>query len=183
MRKNRITINQFIDKSLGEWKSIRSTHSLAFQEFENSKSKIFIRKIDIKNKKVVELLENYNSKDHINIIPISINWETISDWEEDQNTNRDQTILLFIPINKNEGVVLRNKGYTESTISSSEYLIDKNNNLNLKTIYNSTISEERICFLSNHVRSRYSVIRNQENDAVIQTSHTSEIRNISTLRD
>ena len=79
--------------------------------------------------------------------------------------------------------MLRNKGYTESVISSSEYLIDENEHLNLKTIYNSTVSEERICFLSTHIRSRYSVIRNQENNAVIQTSHTSEIRNISILKD
>ena len=89
---------------------------------------------------------------------------------------------MFLPKDKNKGLVLRNKGYTESQISSSEYLIDENDNLNIKTVYSSTISEERICFLSNHIRSRYSVIRNQENNSVIQTSHTSEIRNISILK-
>ena len=183
MAKNQIRIDQFINKSLGEWKSIRSTHSLAFQEFENSRSKIVIREIDIHKKKVVELLEKYRLEDQPNTISISISWETISDWEEDQKSKKDQTILLFIPKGINDGIVLRNKGYAESTISSSEYLIDKNNNLNLKTIYNSTVSEERIGFLSTHVRSRYSVIRNQENNSVIQTSHTSEIRNISTLKD
>ena len=56
-------------------------------------------------------------------------------------------------------------------------------NLNIKTNYSTTVSEERICFLSNHIRSRYSVIRNQENNTVIQTSHTSEIRNMSILKD
>ena len=91
--------------------------------------------------------------------------------------------MLFLPRDKNTGIVLRNKGYTESVISSSEYLIDEKENLNIKTIYNSTVSEEKICFLSTHIRSRYSVIRNQENNAVIQTSHTSEIRNISILKD
>ena len=91
--------------------------------------------------------------------------------------------MLFLPRDQNTGIVLRNKGYTESVISSSEYFIDENENLNLKTIYNSTVSEEKICFLSTHIRSRYSVIRNQENNAVIQTSHTSEIRNISILKD
>ena len=91
--------------------------------------------------------------------------------------------MLFLPRDENKGIVLRNKGYTESVISSSEYLIDDNENLNLKTIYNATVSEERICFLSTHIRSRYSVIRNQENNTVIQTSHTSEIRNISILKD
>ena len=183
MTKNLITINQFIKKSLGEWKSIRSTHSLAFQEVENSTSKITIKDIEINNTKVVELLNKYDLEYNPSVIAISISWQAISDWEEDQKSEEDQTILLFLPRDKNTGIVLRNKGYTESVISSSEYLIDENENLNLTTIYNSTVSEERICFLSTHIRSRYSVIRNQENNAVIQTSHTSEIRNISILKD
>ena len=47
MTKNLTIINQFIDKSIGEWKSIRSSHTLAFQEFENSTSKIYIKHISI----------------------------------------------------------------------------------------------------------------------------------------
>ena len=183
MTKNLITINQFIKNSLGEWKSIRSTHSLAFQEVENSTSKIVIKELEIKNKNVVKLLEKYNLGSAPSVIAISISWEAISDWEMDQKIEEDKTLLLFLPKDKNKGIVLRNKGYAESIISSSEYLIDENDNLNIKTIYSSTISEERICFLSTHIRSRYSVIRNQENNSVIQTSHTSEIRNISTLKN
>ena len=183
MKKNLITINQFIKKSLGEWKSIRSTHSLAFQEVENSTSKITIKDIEINNTKVLALLKKYELKHNPSAIAISISWQAISDWEEEEKSLEDQTILLFLPRDKNTGIVLRNKGYTESVISSSEYLIDEKENLNIKTIYNSTVSEEKICFLSTHIRSRYSVIRNQENNAVIQTSHTSEIRNISILKD
>ena len=183
MKKNLITINQYIKKSLGEWKSIRSTHSLAFQEVENSTSKIIIKKLEIKNKNVVKLLEKYDLTSKPIDIAISISWHSISDWDMDQKIERDKTILLFLPKDKNKGIILRNKGYSESVISSSEYLIDDNENLNIKTIYRSTFSEERICFLSTHIRSRYSVIRNQENNTVIQTSHTSEIRDLSILKD
>ena len=183
MKKNLITINQFIQKSLGEWKSTRSSHSLAFQEVENSKSKILINKIELKNKKVIELLKKFDLNLNPSIIAISINWQSLSDWEENTKIDKDQTILLFLPRNENSGIVLRNKGYTESIISSSEYLLDERGNLHIKTFYNTTVSEERICFLSAHVRSRFSVIRSQENDSVIQTSHTSEIRNTSTLKD
>ena len=183
MTKKLITINQFIKKSLGEWKSLRSTHSLAFQEVENSTSKILIKELDIKNKNVIELLEKNNFNFKPSVIALSISWQSISDWDMDQKPEENKTIILFIPKNKNKGTVLRNEGYSESIISSSEYLIDENENLNIKTVYSSTISEERICFLSTHIRSRYSVIRNQDNNAVIQTSHTSEIRNISIVKD
>ena len=90
---------------------------------------------------------------------------------------------MFLPKDKKKGIVLRNKGYTESSISSSEYFIDRHENLNIKTVYSSTISEERICFLSTHVRSRFSVIRDQTHRNVMQPSHTSEIRNLSILKD
>ena len=183
MTKKVITINQFIKKSLGEWKSTRSTHSLAFQEVENSNSKILIKEIEITSTKVAELLEKYNLTCSPSSIALSITWQSISDWDMDQKCEEDQTILLFLPRDKKKGILLRNKGYTETVISSSEYLIDENDNLHIKTIYNSTISEERICFLSTHIRSRYSVTRNQKNNSVIQTSHSSEIRNISTLKD
>ena len=183
MTKNLITINQFIEKSLGEWKSIRSTHSLAFQEVENSSSKILIKSVEEKNNKVIELLKKFNFSLNLPIVAISISWEALNDWEENKKFDEDQTILLFLPQNKNSGIILRNKGYTETIISSSEYFIDELENLNIKTTYSSTVSEEIICFLSTHVRSRYSVIRNKEHNSVMQTSHASEIRNIATSKD
>ena len=183
MTKNLTTINQFIDKSIGEWKSIRSTHTLAFQEFENSNSKIHIKHINKNHKKVVEIFKNYKFSLNLESISISINWQAISDWEEDNTSEGDETILIFLPKDENSGIVLRNKGYTESLISSSNYFVDEHNDLHIKTFYKSTVSEERISFLSTHIRSRFSIIRNLENNSVIQTSHTSEIRNLASLQD
>ena len=182
MTKNLTIINQFIDKSIGEWKSIRSTHTLAFQEFENSTSRIYVKYINKKNKKVVEIFKNYKFSLNIKSIAISIKWQAISDWDDDIGEG-DETILIFLPKDENSGIVLRNKGYTESVISSSNYFVDEQNNLHIKTVYKSTISEEKISFLSTHIRSRFSTIRNQETKSVIQTSHTSEIRNLASLKD
>ena len=100
MTKNLITINQFIKKSLGEWKSLRSTHSLAFQEVENSTSKIVIKELEIKNKNVVELLEKHNLSYKTSVIALTISWQAVSDWEKDQKIEADKTILLFIPKDK-----------------------------------------------------------------------------------
>ena len=183
MTKNLTTINQFIDKSIGEWKSIRSTHTLAFQEFENSTSKIYIEHINLKNKKVIEIFKNYKLSLNLDIIAIAVTWQAISDWEDDYMSEGDKTILIFLPKDENSGIVLRNKGYTETFISSSNYFVDEQNNLHIKTIYKSTVAEEKISFLSTHVRSRFSTIRNLENNSVIQTSHTSEIRNLASLKD
>ena len=183
MTKNLTTINQFINKSIGEWKSIRSSHTLAFQEFENSTSNIYIEHINSKNKKVIEIFKNYKLSLNPESIAISIKWQAISDWEDDDMNGGDETILIFLPKDKNSGILLRNKGYTESYISSSNYFVDEQNNLHIKTFYKSTVSEEKISFLSTHIRSRFSTIRSLENNSVIQTSHTSEIRNLANLKD
>tara|TARA_Y100000991_G_scaffold181159_1_gene143982 strand:- start:8 stop:559 length:552 start_codon:yes stop_codon:yes gene_type:complete len=183
LTKKLTTINQFIEKSIGEWKSLRSTHTLAFQEFENSTSKIFIKHINSKNKNVVDILEKHNLSLNLEVKAISIKWQAVGDWEEDNISKEDETIVIFLPKDKNSGIVLRNKGYTESVISSSSYFFDEQHNLQIKTIYESTVSEERICFLSSHIRSRFSTVRNKENNSLIQTSHTSEIRNIVNLKD
>ena len=183
MTKNLTIINQFIDKSIGEWKSIRSSHTLAFQEFENSTSKIYIKNINSENKKVIEIFKNYKLSFNLESIAISINWQAISDWDNVDISEGDETIMIFLPKDENSGIVLRNKGYTESFISSSNYFVDEQNNLHIRTIYKSTGSEEILSFLSTHVRSRFSTIRNLENNSVIQTSHTSEIRNLASLKD
>ena len=125
MTKNLTTINQFIDKSIGEWKSIRSTHTLAFQEFENSTSKIYIKHINKKNKKVAEIFKNHKFSLNLESIAISINWQAISEWDNDDISEGDETILIFLPKDKNSGIVLRNKGYTEPFISSSNYFVDE----------------------------------------------------------
>ena len=184
MTKNLITISQFIDKSIGEWKSIRSTHTLAFQEFENSTSKIYVKHINSKNKKVVEIFKNNKLSLNLESIAISIEWRASSDWEDDDEIDEgDETILIFSPKDENSGIVLRNKGYTESFIASSNYFFDEQNNLHIKTTYKSKVSEERISFLSTHIRSRFSTIRDLGNNSIIQTSHTSEIRNLASLKD
>ena len=72
MTKNLITINKFITQSLGEWKSIRSSHSLAFQEIENTTSKILINKLDIRDKKANQLLTQFNSGFEESFFAISI---------------------------------------------------------------------------------------------------------------
>jgi len=183
LTKNLTRINQFIDKSIGEWKSIRSTHTLAFQEFENTTSKIYIKQIDSQNKKVIEIFKNHKLSLNLENLAISIKWQSISDWEDDDMSEGDETILIFLPEDQNSGIVLRNKGYTETFISSSNYFVDAQNNLHIKTFYKSTVSEERISFLSTHIRSRFSITRNLGNKSVIQTSHTSEIRNLTSLKD
>ena len=178
MRKSQITIKEFIDKSIGEWKSLRSTHTIAFQEFENTTSNIFISHISIDSNEAKDLLKKFsfslNPKFAIKII-----WQASSDWALEEESDQNDTTLIFSQKDINSGIILRNKGYAEMIHTYSNYFIDEQANLNITTEYNSIISEEKIWFISNNLRARYSLIKNKEFGSLIQTSHSSEIRKIT----
>ena len=125
MTKNLTIINQFIDKSIGEWKSIRSTHTLAFQEFENSTSKIYIKHINKKNKKVVEIFKNYKFSLNLESLAISINWQAISDWDNDDISERDETILIFLPKDERYDIFANNNYINNDSCKNRNRLIFK----------------------------------------------------------
>ena len=179
MKKNLITIKEFIDKSIGEWKSIRSTHTLAFQEFENTNSSLIISYQNIGSNEVLEIKNRFNCSMNISFA-IKITWKSFSEWPTENKSHESNTILIFAPKDEFTGILIKDKGYAEQIPSSSRYMIDGSNTFNIKTEYNSTISEETIWFLTENVRSRYSVIKNKINKGILQTSHATEIRKIIT---
>ena len=179
MKKNLITIKEFIDKSIGEWKSVRSTHTLAFQEFENTNVNLRISYQNIESEEVLEIKNRFKLAKNISFA-IKISWKSISEWITENKSQESNTILIFIPKDEYTGILIKDKGYAEQIPSSSQYIMDESNTFNIHTEYNSTISEEKIWFLSENVRSRHSVIKNKLNEGILQTSHATEIRKIVT---
>jgi len=179
LKKNLITIKEFIDKSIGEWKSIRSTHTLAFQEFENTNSSLIISYQNIESNEVLDIKNRLKCSQDLSFA-IKISWKSVSEWTTENKSQESKTILIFIPRDEFKGTLIKDKGYAELIPSYSRYYIDETKTFNIKSEYNSTISEEKIWFLSENVRSRYSVIKNKVNNGILQTSHATEIRKIIT---
>ena len=50
-------IEQFVAQTEGEWKSMRSAHSLAFQQFEDVLSEIYVQKISELNSDLQKILK------------------------------------------------------------------------------------------------------------------------------
>ena len=175
-----MNIEHFVKESLGAWKSMRSGHSLAFQQFEEVISKIQIQEISKDSSEVCDLIE---SKGYINeeaLCPFKIDWSSESDWNEKSDKDISSGSSLFIPIpsTSKRGVIIRSLGYCEKQPAISNYNFLEDSTLILSTKYNSTLAEERIWFLSNYVRCRSSVLRSSESSAILQTSYASEIKQI-----
>tara|TARA_B100000700_G_scaffold328894_1_gene448315 strand:+ start:1245 stop:1781 length:537 start_codon:yes stop_codon:yes gene_type:complete len=171
-------IEQFFLNSIGEWNSMRSGHSLAFQEFEEIKSKITIMPAKNNDSRVMKLLKD----DLINSNQIKqaflINWEAKSEWrDENQEKNSSgESIIIPFEISKTEGKIIRTLGYTEAIQIVSSYKLLDDGTLIIYSDYNHICTEERIWFVSNNVRSRSSVTRAIDSLAILQTSYASEIR-------
>ena len=179
MKKNLITIKEFIDKSIGEWKSIRSTHTLAFQEFENTNSSLIISYQNIESNEVLDIKNRLKCSQDLSFA-IKISWKSVSEWTTEKKSQESKTILIFVPKDEFKGTLIKDKGYAELIPSTSQYYIDESETFNIQSEYNTTVSEEKIWFLSKNVRSRYSVIKNKLNSGILQTSHATEIRKIIT---
>ena len=175
-----MNIEEFFLKSVGEWNSMRSGHSLAFQEFEEIRSKIKIVPSKSNDSRVIKFLkDNLITTNAVNKAFL-INWEAKSEWgEENQKENSSgESILVPIEISKTEGKIIRSVGYTEAVQLVSLYKILDDGTLIIYSDYSHIYTEERIWFVSNNLRSRSSVTRAIGSSAILQTSYASEIRSI-----
>ena len=179
-----MSIEQFIAQSEGSWKSMRSGHSLAFQQFEEVLSDITIEKIDKDNEEVYSLYEHCKQKVgkiHTFIQPFKMTWSADSDWEPDDPSEVSSGTCIIIPLKKDDkgGLLIRSLGYAESQIAQSSYKFLNDGTLVMETRYEQSIAEERIWFVSKNVRCRSSILKTSEGSGILQTSFASEVKRIS----
>tara|TARA_Y100001968_G_scaffold84439_1_gene75476 strand:- start:156 stop:689 length:534 start_codon:yes stop_codon:yes gene_type:complete len=173
-----MNIEEFFLKSVGEWSSMRSVHSLAFKEFEEIRSRIRIIPAKRKDSRVIKLLkDNLVNTNEVNKA-LLINWEAKSEWsEENQKENLSgESIMVPIEVSKTEGKIIRSVGYTEAIQVISLYKLLEDGTLIINSNYNHICTQERIWFVSDNLRSRSSVTRAINTLAILQTSYASEIR-------
>ncbi|QNI53170.1 phycoerythrobilin:Cys-82 beta-phycoerythrin lyase [Synechococcus sp. BIOS-E4-1] len=177
-----MNIEQFVAQSIGEWRSMRSGHSLAFQQFEDVVSEISIKEFIDDDNQLRELIKaSSQPNDSHYISPFSMEWSAESDWEPDDpsEVSSGSCIILPIPNDEQSGKLLRSVGYAESVAAESEYRFLDDGTFILKTHYDQSIAEERIWFISDHVRCRSSVLKTSKGSGILQASFASEVRKIS----
>ena len=179
----RMTIEQFVAQSSGKWRSMRSGHSLAFQQFEEVLSEVTIEEIDKENTAVQQLLESSiitNQDEHLVTSPFRMEWCAESDWEPEDPSEVSSGSCIIVPLTKDNysGKLIRSVGYAESEAAISEYQFLDDGTFTLTTQYEQSIAEERIWFVSENVRCRSSVLRTSAGSGILQTSFASEVRRI-----
>ena len=179
-----MTIEQFVAQSEGKWRSMRSGHSLAFQQFEEVLSEVTIEAISEDDSAVKQLLESSLANKHnLETIssPFKMEWCAESDWEPEDPSEVSSGSCIIIPLVKDisSGTLIRSVGYAEAEAAISEYNFSNDGTFTLTTNYEQSIAEEKIWFVSENVRCRSSVLRTSAGSGVLQTSFASEVRRIN----
>lgn len=179
-----MTIEQFVAQSSGKWRSMRSGHSLAFQQFEEVLSEVTIEEISKNDSSVKQLLESPLAyKYNLDTIssPFKMEWCAESDWEPDDPSEVSSGSCIIVPLVKDisSGTLIRSIGYAEAEAAISEYNFSDDGTFTLTTNYEQSIAEEKIWFVSENVRCRSSVLRTSAGSGVLQTSFASEVRRMN----
>ncbi|BAZ37769.1 putative phycoerythrin-associated linker protein, CpeS [Calothrix sp. NIES-4101] len=172
-------INQFVARSLGQWRSQRSAHHLIFAHFEAVKSVIDIVALAPDDASVLALCKDYDIDPQQITSPFRMSWEGESDWDDDRNEElKGTTVLVPVPDLSfaNRGKLLRDRGYAETMAAVGEYYFTEDGIFVLETQYDRAAAEEKIWFVNPNLRFRVSTIKTSDGNGVVTASFSSEIR-------
>ncbi|MGB7444017.1 MAG: phycobiliprotein lyase [Coleofasciculaceae cyanobacterium] len=173
-------ITQFVERSIGRWRSQRSAHHLAFSHFEAIQSVIDIVALSPEEPAVIELCKSYDVSLKEIVSPFRMAWEGESDWDEEE-VLKGSCVLIPVPdpVALNRGKLLRDQGYAETMAAVGDYYITEDNTFVLVTKYDRAAAEEKIWFVNPDVRCRVSLIKTSGGTGVLTASFSSEIRSLS----
>ncbi|MBE9042816.1 phycobiliprotein lyase [Pleurocapsales cyanobacterium LEGE 10410] len=174
-----MNIDEFIERSLGKWRSQRSAHHLAFHHFEEVTSEIEILSLDNHDARVTALCKANQVDPHLISSPFYMAWTGESDWDEDEVLT-GSTVLVPVPDSENptQGRLLREQGYAETVPAIGHYQLIEDGSFILRTKYDRATAEEKIWFATPNLRLRVSLIKTGDGKGVTTASFSSEIRSL-----
>lgn len=175
-----MNIDEFVERSLGKWRSQRSAHHLAFHHFEEVTSQIEILPLENNDERVIALRKANQVDPHLVASPFYMTWLGESDWDEDEVLS-GSTVLVPVPDLDNPvlGRLLREQGYAETIPAVGQYQLVEDGSFILNTQYERATAEEKIWFATENVRFRVSLIKTGDGKGVTTASFSSEIRSLN----
>ena len=172
-----MNIDEFIERSIGKWRSQRSAHHLAFHHFEEVTSTIEILPLENNDERVIALCKANQVDPHLISSPFYMSWSGQSDWDEDEVLS-GSSVLAPVPDleNPTQGTLLREQGYAETVPAIGHYQLIEDGSFVLNTMYERAAAEEKIWFATPNLRFRVSLIKTGGGKGVTTASFSSEIR-------
>lgn len=177
-----MSVEEFFQSSMGSWKSQRSSHTLAWGQFEAVTSEIDIEPLEMDDADVVAMCAAQDIKytEESGTFALRMAWEGESDWDDEPAEMKGSTILVVLKSSDSDekGTLYRSMGYAQEIPAVGTWEITADGTFVLVTPYEMAAAEERIWFATKDLRMRVSQIRTSSGRGVVTASFSTEIRRL-----
>lgn len=153
---------EFFQQSAGQWRSLRTTHHLAFRRTEKGESEIRVEALAADHPKVIEICQMHDIDPSLAIGGALVHWEGSMAWDRNEDENHTgSTVFALVPddLTHRCGKLLRERGYAEIVPVVGQFHMDEEDGLVLTTDYETMSSTERFWFASPSLRLRTSTVK------------------------
>ena len=170
-----MTIEEFLNLTIGQWFAQRTSYVLNNEEVENSKVEITTTALKSDDLEVIQLCQQHNIKADQTLSAIKSSWNNSVDW--DKPKKQGSALLIFVPDpdQSNQGFVYRDLSISNNN-DVAQYQFSEDGVLTLSIQQDHLIIEERQWFASENLRLRNTLVKEENN--CYQTAFYSEIRKI-----
>jgi hypothetical protein len=153
---------EFFQQSAGQWRSLRTTHHLAFRRTEKGESDIVVEALAADHPQVVEICQLHQVDPNAAIGGAYVRWDGSMAWDRNDDENHTgSTVFALVPddATHRSGQLLRERGYAEIVPVVGQFHMDDEDGLILTTEYETMSSIERFWFADSSLRLRTSTVK------------------------
>ncbi|MBS0018505.1 MAG: phycobiliprotein lyase [Arthrospira sp. SH-MAG29] len=152
---------EFFNMSAGRWRSLRTTHHLAFRQAEKGFSDINVTSLTASDPQVAEICKMHDIDPSLAAGGAHVTWNGEMAWDKEDENHKGSTVFAIVPDpdDPRRGRMLRERGYAEIVPVIGRFEMDEEDGLTLITEYETMSSIERFWFVGSNVRMRSSAVK------------------------
>jgi len=157
----------FFRLSCGRWRSQRSSHHLLHRRAEPGGSFIEVVELEPHDGRLIAIASLHGCDPERLVGGCRVTWSGTMAWDKDGEAHEGESVFGLIPSDERgrEGLLLRDRGYAETSPVAGRFAMDERDGLLLTTSYETMDSLERFSFAGPDVRLRTSTVEGLSNTA------------------
>lgn len=161
------TALSFFQRSCGRWRSRRSSHHLLHRRAEPGGSWIEVVELKREDPRLLAIAAVHGQAPEGLVGGCQVRWSGSMAWDQEGQSHEGESVFGLIPTDGQglEGLLLRDRGYAETSPVAGRFRMEGPNALVLSTDYETMSSVERFSFAGPDVRIRMSTVEGLSNTA------------------
>jgi hypothetical protein len=161
------TALRFFQRSCGRWRSRRSSHHLLHRRAEPGGSWIEVVELQAEDPRLVAIAALHGQAPEGLVGGCQVRWSGSMAWDQEGQSHEGESVFGLIPTDGlgREGLLLRDRGYAETSPVAGRFRMEGGEALVLTTDYETMSSVERFSFAGPDVRIRMSTVEGLSNTA------------------